>query len=247
MDVGANKLNIAIVFAGGTGQRMNTKSRPKQFLEVHGKPILIYTLEHFENHPDINGIVVVCLESWIPYCQELLKKFHIMKVMKIVPGGDSGQESIYHGLITTQKLFPMNSIVLIHDGVRPLINEQTITDCLTCVKKNGNAVTVAPAIETIFLKAKNKNHVGKILNRASCVVAKAPQCFYLKDIWAAHQKAIKENKYDFIDSASMMQYYGQELFIVNGPYENIKVTTPSDFYIFRSLLDAQENLQILGL
>ena len=91
-------MNIAVIFAGGTGQRMNTASKPKQFLELHGKPILIYTLENFQNHPQIVGIVLVCLESWIDYCNELLQKYHITKVLKVVPGGNSGQESIFNGL-----------------------------------------------------------------------------------------------------------------------------------------------------
>ena len=239
-------MNIALIFAGGAGQRMNTASKPKQFLELHGKPIIIYTLEHFQNHPDIDGIVLVCLENWIPYCKELLEKYHINKVSSIVPGGRNGQESIFNGLSAATSLYPMDSIVLIHDGVRPLINEQVITDDIACVKGNGSAITVSPAIETIVRKQKD-GHVGDIFDRSSCEMAKAPQCFYLRDIYEAHIKAIEEGKYDFIDSASIMQYYGHELSTVVGPAENIKITTPSDFYIFRAIIDARENMQIMGL
>lgn len=239
-------MNIALIFAGGTGQRMNTASKPKQFLELHGKPIIIYTLEHFQNHQLIDGIVLVCLESWIPYCKELLEKYHINKVSSIVPGGSNGQESIFNGLSAATNLYPNDSIVLIHDGVRPLINEQVITDDIVCVKENGTAITVSPAIETIVRKQKD-GHVGDIFDRSSCEMAKAPQCFYLKDIYDAHFKAIKEGKHDFIDSASIMQYYGHELSTVVGPAENIKITTPSDFYIFRAIIDARENMQIMGL
>ena len=239
-------MNIAIIFAGGTGQRMNTASKPKQFLELHGKPIIIYTLEHFQSHHLIDGIVLVCLESWIPYCKELLEKYYINKVSNIVPGGGNGQESIFNGLRAAASLYPMDSIVLIHDGVRPLINEQVITDDIACVQENGSAITVSPAIETIVRKQKD-GHVGDIFDRSSCEMAKAPQCFYLKDIYDAHLKAIKEGKHDFIDSASIMQYYGHELSTVVGPAENIKITTPSDFYIFRAIIDARENMQIMGL
>ena len=145
-------MNIAVIFAGGTGQRMNTASKPKQFLELHGKPILIYTLENFQNHQQIDGIVLVCLESWIDYCNELLQKYHITKALKVVPGGNSGQESIFKGLkIANDILDEQNNIVLIHDGVRPLINEKLITDCIAMVKNKGNAVTVSPAIETILI------------------------------------------------------------------------------------------------
>ena len=239
-------MNVAIIFAGGTGQRMNTASKPKQFLELHGKPIIIYTLEHFQNHHMIDGVILVCLSNWIPYCKDLLEKYHIDKVTRVVPGGSSGQESIFNGIKAAYELFPSDSIVLIHDGVRPLINGQVITDDITCVEVNGSAITVSPAVETIVRKRKD-GHVGDIFDRSSCEMAKAPQCFYLKDIYSAHLKAIKEGKHDFIDSASIMQYYGHALSTVVGPAENIKITTPSDFYIFRAIIDARENMQIMGL
>ena len=127
-------MNIAVIFAGGVGRRMNTKSRPKQFLEYNGKPIIIYTLELFDNHPMIDGIVVSCVESWIPFLQKMLKKFEINKVMKIVPGGETGQDSIYNGLVAAKEFSKTeNDVVLIHDGVRPLITEQTITDNIETV------------------------------------------------------------------------------------------------------------------
>lgn len=240
-------MNISIIFAGGTGQRMNTASKPKQFLELHGKPILIYTLEYFQKHSQIDGIVVVCLESWIDYCENLLKKYQIDKVLKIVPGGNSGQKSIFNGLDAAYKIVEdKHDIVLIHDGVRPLINEALITNCIASVKKHGSAITVSPAIETILLKT-NEGNIGNILKRSECEMAKAPQCFYLNDIYNCHLKAQAEGKDDFIDSASLMQYYGYKLNAVEGPTENIKITTPSDFYIFRAIMDARENLQILGL
>ena len=119
--------NVAVVFAGGTGQRMNTRTRPKQFLELHGKPIIIYTLEAFEEHSEIDGIIVVMLESWIGYTQELIRKYNLEKIKKVVPGGSSGQESIYNGLCAASEFYKDDDIVLIHDGVRPLIDEETIT------------------------------------------------------------------------------------------------------------------------
>lgn len=142
--------------------------------------------------------------------------------------------------------FSDNDIVLIHDGVRPLINEKVITDGIACTKLRGNAITVSPAIETIVLKESN-GHIGNILNRSTCEMAKAPQCFFLHDIYGAHLQANKEGIVDFIDSASIMKYYGHTLNTVVGPTENIKITTPSDFYIFRAIIDARENMQILGL
>ena len=113
-------MNVALIFAGGSGTRMNTKSRPKQFLELHGKEIIIYTLEHFERHPDIDAIAIVCIEPWIEYLKKALKKHDITKVKWIVPGGETGQDSIFNGLDAIHKDCPEDSIVLIHDGVRIL-------------------------------------------------------------------------------------------------------------------------------
>ena len=240
-------MNIAVIFAGGTGKRMNTRAKPKQFLEMHGKPVIIYTLQHFEEHRDIDSIILVCLESWIDYARKIIKDFHIKKVTDIVKGGKSGQESIFNGLSCAySNSSDSKDIVLIHDGVRPLINSDTITDCLESVKKYGSAITTTPAIETIFLDG-DGDRVGKIFNRTRCAMARAPQCFYLSDLYSAHLKAQKDKKYDFIDSAMLMQYYGADLHMVSGPVENIKITTPTDFYLFRALLDAQENMQIVGL
>ncbi len=240
-------MNIAIIFAGGTGKRMNTKSVPKQFLELHGKPVIIYTLEKYENHPEIDQIVMVCLESWIPYAKKLFSKFQLTKIVDIVPGGKTGQESIYNGIMVAHRISSDESdIVLIHDGVRPMIDEGTITSCLSCVREHGNAITTTPAIETIFVNDQD-GQVGNIFNRSRCMMARAPQCFYLKDIYAAHQRARTEGKVDFIDSAMLMQHYGAKLYTVEGPVENIKITTPMDFYLFRAMLDAKENMQIVGV
>jgi 2-C-methyl-D-erythritol 4-phosphate cytidylyltransferase len=240
-------MNTAVIFAGGTGKGMNTKTVPKQFLELHGKPVIIYTLEQFENHPEIDQIILVCLESWIGYAKKLLRKFQITKIVNVVPGGETGQESIFHGISVAYHLSKdKNDVVLIHDGVRPMIDQGTITRCLTCVHKHGNAVTTTPAVETIFINGEN-GQVGEIFNRSKCAMARAPQCFYLQDIYRAHCKAQGEHRLGFIDSAMLMQYYGAKLYMVEGPVENIKITTPTDFYLFRALLDAKENMQIVGM
>lgn len=237
-------MNIGVIFAGGTGQRMKTTNRPKQFLEMHGKPIIIYTLEIFENHQDIDAIVVACVEAWIPYLEQLLDKFHIKKVKKVVPGGASGQMSIYNGLVAAKEVAgDEKSIVLIHDGVRPLINSRVITDNIKSVINNGSAITSAIVKETIMV-VKDDNSIDYVPDRAHSRVAKAPQSFWLEDILAVHHKAQEDGIQDFIDSCTMMKYYGHNLFLIDGPYENIKITTPDDFYTMRALLDAKENAQI---
>lgn len=237
-------MNIGVIFAGGIGQRMKTTKRPKQFLEMHKKPIIIYTLEHFENHPDIDAVAIACVEEWIPYMQELVEKFRITKVRKIVPGGETGQMSIFNGLMAAKEIAgDEKSVVLIHDGVRPLINEKVISDNIASVKSNGSSITSAIVKETIMV-VKDDNSIDYVPDRAHSRVAKAPQSFWLDDILAVHHKAQEDKIYDFIDSCTMMKYYGHTLFLIDGPYENIKITTPDDFYTMRALLDAQENAQI---
>ncbi len=237
--------NIAVIFAGGSGSRMHTKSRPKQFLEYQGKPIIIYTLELFDNHPMIDRIVVACVEEWIPFLEKMLKKFEINKVKAIVPGGKTGQESIYKGLVAAKGISDSDDdIVLIHDGVRPLITEQTITDNIEMVKKEGSCITCVPATET-FIVAQPDGGL-EIPTRANSLIARAPQSFYLKDILAAHEHARAEGRNDFIDSCSMMHYYGYKLGRVIGPMENIKITTPTDYFVFKAMVEVHENQQIFG-
>ncbi|MGN8886883.1 IspD/TarI family cytidylyltransferase [Blautia sp. HCP28S3_G10] len=239
-------MNIGLIFAGGSGVRMNTKGMPKQFLQMNGKAIIIHTLEYFEKCMDIDAIIVVCLKEYIGYLDNLLKINRISKVKKIVPGGTCGQESIYHGLCAAEELAEGDDIVLIHDGVRPLISEDLLSNSIKMVKEKGNAITVTPATETI-IQADEKQTITNIIDRKSCYIAKAPQSFYLEDILKVHRQAIKDNKTDRIDSASLMKEYGYELHTLEGSNENIKITNPSDFYILRAILEARENSQIFGL
>ena len=238
-------MNIAVIFAGGIGKRMNSNGTPKQFLKLNDKEIIIYTLEIFENSKEIDGIVVSCLEEKIMELQELVKKYNLKKVIKIVKGGETGQESIYNGIIAAKEISKNeNSILLIHDGVRPLINQKVISDSINCVEKNKNAIIVAPAIETIIKSKENK--IENIYERRTCFMARAPQSFYLRDILEAHEKARKDKR-EFIDSASLMKYYGHKLYIVEGPSENIKITTPIDFYMFKAIKELQKNMEIIGI
>jgi len=241
------RMNIAVIFAGGVGSRMHSKERPKQFLEMYNKPIIIHTLEHFENHPMIDAIVVVCIESWIPYLNELLYKFRIEKVKKVVPGGETGQLSIYNGLKAAKEIAgEEKSIVLIHDGVRPLITEKLITDNIESVKSHGSAITTAPVKETTLVVNPGKSTIDYIPSRPNSRVAKAPQSFLLDDILEAHEKTLIEGETNCIDSVTMMQKYGFDLYLIDGPTQNIKITTPEDFYTMRAILEAKENAQIYG-
>lgn len=244
-------MNIAVIFAGGSGLRMHTKSRPKQFLDLNGKPIIIYTLELFDNHEAIDAIVVACIESWIPFLEKQIRKFEINKVVKIVPGGSSGQESIYNGLCAAEeyaqehKSDAKQTTVLIHDGVRPLITEETITDNINKVEEEGSCITCIPATETFIVKQDDGNL--EIPSRARSLIARAPQSFRLSDIMAAHRRALQEGRHDFIDSCTMMSHYGHKVATVIGPMENIKITTPTDYFVLRAMVQVHEDQQIFGL
>lgn len=240
-------MNIAVIFAGGVGRRMHSKECPKQFLKIYNKPIIIHTLEYFEKHPLIDAIVISCVEEWMPYLEELIYKYRIEKVKKVVVGGETGQLSIYNGLKAAEDVANgEKAIVLIHDGVRPLINAKLITDNIESVKKNGSAITTAIVKETILVVNEGTATINYVPSRKNSRVARAPQSFWLNDILNAHEKALSEGKKDYIDSCTMMQEYGYDLFLVDGPGENIKITTPEDFYIMRAILEAKENAQIYG-
>lgn len=240
-------MNIGVIFAGGVGQRMRSKERPKQFLEICNKPIIIYTLEHFENCAEIDAVVVACVEEWIPYLEKLLYKYRIEKVKKIVCGGETGQLSIYNGLCAAESIAGReDTVVLIHDGVRPLINSKLLSENIRCVQRYGSAITTGIVKETIIV-ANKEGEVEEVPTREKSRVAKAPQSFWLKDILEAHEIALKEGIDSYIDSCTMMKHYGYNLHVVDGPSENIKITTPEDFYEMRAILETKENAQIYGL
>ena len=238
-------MNIAVIFAGGMGTRMHTKDKPKQFLMVHGKPIIVHTIEVFEHHQEIDGIVIACLKEWIPYMEEMKYRYRLDKIKAIVQGGETGQLSIYNGLCAAKDIYgEEGNIVLIHDGVRPLITAQTITDNIKSVKKFGSAITCANVTETVILVGEKDNTVQQVPSREHSRLAKAPQSFWLKDILEVDRRAIADGKVNMIDSCTMMRIYGYELAVVIGSNENIKITTPDDFYIFRALYDAREIQQL---
>ncbi|TAH69971.1 MAG: 2-C-methyl-D-erythritol 4-phosphate cytidylyltransferase [Anaerolineaceae bacterium] len=235
----------ALIFAGGAGQRVSLSSRPKQFLELYGKPIIIYTLEHFELHDDIDDIVIVSLESHISELHSILQKYGITKVSKIVPGGNTGHDSIFYGLIAMKENVKEDDIVLIHDGVRPLITEELISSNIEAVKKYRAAITVEPARESI-VHSKDGINISDIPNRRDVFVAKAPQSFYYGQILEAYEKAYKDN-IKTVDSAQLCNLYNIPMHIVKSTKNNIKISDSADFYMFRALYEARENQQIFGV
>lgn len=238
-------MTIALIFAGGTGKRMNIRSKPKQFLEIHGKPIIVYTLEHFEYHEKIDNIVVVCVKDYIEELKGLLRRFDITKVKSIVPGGATGHDSIYLGLLAMKDFAAENDIVLIHDGVRPFINEELITRNIEAVEKYGCAITCEPDKESQIRSIDGKT-VSEMPPRDQMYTAKAPQSFYYGKIEKMYELAQRDGVKS-IDSAHLCSLYKEPLHMVKSTANNMKITEPADFYICRALYDAQEGQQVFGL
>ena len=222
-----------LIFAGGTGRRMNTYSKPKQFLELHGKPIIIYTLEHFEYHDEIEKITVVCLTDWIAELKGLLKRFGITKVTQILPGGETGHDSIYYGLAAMKGTTEDDEIILIHDGVRPFINEKLISRNIEAVKKYGNAITVEAARESI-IRCIDGEEVFEVPPRDQMYTAKAPQSFRFGKIFKLYERARKEG-IQTIDSSHLCSLYHVPMHVVESTKNNIKITEPAVSYTHLTL------------
>lgn len=238
--------NIAVIFAGGAGQRMGSEI-PKQFLKVFGKDIILHTLDLFEDNENIDEIYIACIEDWIPYVEELISKYGVKKVRRVFPGGISGQDSIFIGLSEVKKDHD-NAVVLLHDGVRPLVSQETITNCVRSVIENGSAVTVTPCFETP-VQSTNGKTVEQMPQRSIMYTAQAPQGFFLNDILEAHYKEreVNPNYEGIVDSCGLMFKNGVDSYLVIGNRGNIKVTTPEDYCTLLGNLNARDYQQLLAL
>lgn len=239
--------NIAIIFAGGKGVRMGA-GKPKQFLEVYGKPIIIHTLDIFEDSNDISEIYVACKEDYIAKLNKLLVRFAFTKVKAVVPGGTSALGSAYNALVEARKYNDDNAIVLIHDGVRPCISQGLIREVISMTEEKGSVATCTPLFETPVL-SRSGLYVEESPNRSDCYTAQAPQSFRLGDLLNAHEIVRKSNP-DYsgiVDSCSLMRSLGRDVAIIKGPRSNIKVTTPEDLYMFKAMLEYQNDLDTMGI
>lgn len=240
-------MNIGVIFAGGVGRRMNNNGLPKQFLKIHNVPIIIHTLNIFEKCKEIDAIVIACVSTHIDYMEELVEEYKISKVKKVVVGGETGQLSIYNALKVAKEISVSDKdIVLVHDGVRPIIDSELICRNIETVKQYGSAISSVPQKETTILLDKEKKNIESITNRKYTYIARAPQSFYLNELLECHEKILKKGENDCIDSSSLMMRYGKKLTIVECNTDNIKITTPDDYYIVKAILEARENRQILG-
>ena len=240
-------MNIAAIFSGGSGVRMGA-GVPKQFLQVNGKPILVHTLELFQHHDQIDKIYISVIEEYIDYVWDLVEEYHLTKVCGVMAGGETAQDSIYNALKTIESENEPDSIVLLHDGVRPFVSYETIQNNIEGVKANGNAITCTSCFETILLSEGGET-VDSVPFRKDTYAAQAPQSFYLKDIIEAHDTIRQRpNRYEnMVDNCTIIKTLGQTAHMVPGNRGNIMVTTPEDVYIMRALLQYQENEEAFGL
>lgn len=239
-------MNIALIFAGGTGKRMNNTGLPKQFIELYGKPIIIYTLEVFQKHRDIDAIVIPCVAGWEKYLGELVEKYQITKVTKILTGGQDTQASKMVALEYLKETCQPDDIILLHDAVRPIISAELITANIESVKQYGNAITAATFEETCIV-SENRTDTERTIPRNTLFIAKAPQSFYFKDVYAAHKRGTTMPYTITIDTCSLMTELGKKLHLVPCGNDNIKITTPDDYFIFKALIDLRETKNIFGI
>ena len=237
MSISTKKLVGALIFAGGVGKRMGPNFPPKQFLEIADKPILVHTLEKFQANDYVEFIVVVCVSSHLAYCRQLIKKWGLSKCISIVPGGQTGQESIRKGLLEIAKRKANeNPLILLHDGVRPFVTDELITKNINTAIEKRNCVSVSSSIETVGLLSRTNGELQGVLERGQCVNIKAPQTFFLNDLLCAHHRAISEN-YSAIDSASLMSHFGWKLNYVHCLPNNIKITNYEDYILAKALAE----------
>lgn len=242
-------MNYAIILAGGVGQRMRNSGMPKQFLEIHGKPIIIYTLQKFEWCDDIDDIVISCNIYWMDYMKELLVRYGIKKVKRVISGGKDRQESIKNGIGAITELGARDEdVVVIHDGVRPLIETAIISENVRVAKKYGNAMTVRSVIESVVITEEDTARFDNFKKRDATYSLTSPQTFKLNLLQRTYDDIENANQpIPLLDTALAYTFLGNDIHIVKENNNNLKVTTPEDYYILKAMLELEENKFVFGL
>ena len=227
-------MNIALVIAGGSGQRMQ-QDIPKQFLSVNDKPVIIYTLEAFQRHPNLGAIVVVCIEGWQEILAAYCKQFGITKLESIVPGGPNGQDSIRNGIMDIATRHEDEDIILIHDAIRPMVSEEIISDCIRVASTKGNAISVVPCTAAMLSTVDGESSTGMV-PRDNLKTTQTPQAASLGKLVWAHKEALKRGITASVATCTMFIELGETLYFSLGSEKNLKLTTPDDLEIFNALL-----------
>lgn len=228
-------MNVALLTAAGIGTRMHLDI-PKQFLHVDDKPVIVHTMEAFQNHPGIDAISVVTLDAWKEVLWAYAKQFGITKLKWVVSGGATGQESIRNGLLTLKAELPGEQVnVMVHDGNRPMVSSEIISDSLATFAKYGNAVAVVPCTEVVF---ESENGVSSHVStqREKLFRTQTPHMYKLDDLFWAHEQAEIRGITGTAASCMLMKELGKETYFSKGSEENIKITTQDDLRIFKALL-----------
>ena len=234
-------MNVALIIAGGVGSRMG-QDIPKQFINIYDKPILIYTLEGFQKHPLIDAIEVVCIDGWHDVLWAYSKQFDISKLKWVVSGGDTGQESIRNGVYNLEGNIDEDDIVIIHDGIRPLVDETVLTDVIMKCKKYGNAVTSLPYNEQIFVLDDEKS-TTKFIPRETLRRVSTPQAYKFGKLDEKYHEAFEKEIgiYGSHYTNTMMVELGERLYFANGSDKNIKLTTKDDLEMFKAYLKSDKD------
>lgn len=229
--------NIALLIAGGSGSRMG-QDIPKQFLTVNEKPVIVYTLEAFEKHAQIDEIAVVCINGWENVLWAYAKQFNITKLKNIFPGGKNGQDSIRNGVYGLKETHNADDIVLIHDAIRPMVSGEIISDCIRVTEQNGCAITVIPCAEAMMQTDDGLVSTGSY-DRSKLKRTQTPQGFKLGDICELHKRALEKGITNSVASCTLKIEMGEQVFFSAGSEKNIKLTTVEDIDIFKALLIAK--------
>lgn len=230
---------IALLIAGGSGNRMH-QNIPKQFLTVNEKPVIIYTLEAFQNHPEIHEIGVVCLSGWETVLSAYGQQFNITKLKYIIPGGENGQSSIRNGVFELEKHCSPDDLVLIHDAIRPMVSSDIITDCISITKQFGNGITAIPCAEAMLLTNDGVESEASY-PRDQLKRTQTPQGFRLGELCELHRTALEKGITNSIASCTLMLELGRKVFFSKGSEKNIKLTTVEDIDIFKALLSEKRS------
>ena len=236
--------SIALIIAGGAGNRMH-QDIPKQFLTVNEKPVIVYTLEAFQEHPEIDAIAVVCIEGWDQVLRAYARQFNITKLEYVVPGGKNGQDSIRNGIMELEKHYDPEDIVLIHDAIRPMVSAEIISDNIRVAREKGNAVTVIPCAEAMLQTDDGTVSVGSY-PRDRLKRTQTPQAFHIGFICDLHRRALEAGITNSVASCTLMIEMGEQVYFSSGSEKNIKLTTVEDIDIFKALLAAKRSEWLKG-
>ena len=233
-------MKIAIIIAGGVGTRTGQQI-PKQFIHVLDKPIIIYTLEKFQKSSEIDAIEVVCLSGWEDVLRAYALQYGIAKLKWIVPGGTSSQESIYQGLTNLQNECNEDDIVVIHDGIRPMVEERILKSCIESCNINGNGITALPVYEQVF-RAEDEEKTKSYIPREQLRILQTPQAYKYGVILNAYREGFSKNVGMHASSYAntLMVDLGYPLYFSEGSTKNIKITTQDDVEIFKAMLRASD-------